>query len=660
MRYIILLAFHFFVRVCLVSQNIPNDRLVDWSNSGAKIHEPQLKKSILSFGAVSDGITDCSLAFQAAINSFSKKAAILYLPKGKYYLSTPIYLEDSVILRGEHADSTTLIFNLKNNAHCISASGKVDTTSTFLLATANKGVRFFRANHESKIKAGDYIKLYENEAGRIYSDWANHCIGQILQIKNIRNDTIFIEDALRMDFTLNNLARYHRIFPKKAIGIECLSLIRKDSTSAQTHNIYFSFTVNSWVKGISSTYSNFAHVVIENSNYNTISDSYFTRGYGYGGGGRAYGTVLQYTSGNNLIFNNIYEHLRHSVLLQAGVNGNVISFNFSFDPFWEEALYPSDFAGDLVCHGNFVYANLFEGNICNKISIDNSHGTNGPYNTFFRNRAEKYGIYINLGAGNGMNLIANEIPHNSGIISTFGSDHFLYGNVLKGKITPTGTNLVNISSLYLKEKPNCYFTEEDLEIIGHSNSSNFRINKAKERESKGVHAFCNNCQIFSNSNLDISGNTEVCKSKPQQFQVQFLPCTAYNWTSDNDSIQIQSGSNQCMVNSSSIGIKNLKVQLLTKENMRDCSINLSKEIQIKECTSLDDFSNYSFDEVNQIVFNTNGFQIEIYNISGQQIFSKKIEFNSFNLINLDLPSGIYFIKLTNNKSHSRTIKMIRN
>ena len=160
--------------------------------------------------------------------------------------------------------------------------------------------------------------------------------------------------------------------------------------------------------------------------------------------------------------------------------------------------------------------------------------------------------------------------------------------------------------------------------------------------------------------MDISGNTEVCKSKPQQFQVQFLPCTAYNWTSDNDSIQIQSGSNQCMVNSSSIGIKNLKVQLLTKENMRDCSINLSKEIQIKECTSLDDFSNYSFDEVNQIVFNTNGFQIEIYNISGQQIFSKKIEFNSFNLINLDLPSGIYFIKLTNNKSHSRTIKMIRN
>ena len=62
---------------------------------------------------------------------------------------------------------------------------------------------------------------------------------------------------------------------------------------------------------------------------------------------------------------------------------------------------------------------------------------------------------------------------------------------------------------------------------------------------------------------------------------------------------------------------NLKVQLLTKENMRDCSINLSKEIQIKQCTSLDDFSNYSFDEVNQIVFYTNGFQIEIYNISGQ-------------------------------------------
>lgn len=121
---------------------------------------------------------------------------------------------------------------------------------------------------------------------------------------------------------------------------------------------------------------------MENSNNILVNNCYFTRGYGYGGGGRAYGTVLQFTSGNCLIFNNIFEHLRHSVLLQAGVNGNVISYNYSFDPYWEEALYPSDFGGDLVCHGNFVFANLFEGNICSKMSIDNSHGINGPYNTF--------------------------------------------------------------------------------------------------------------------------------------------------------------------------------------------------------------------------------------------------------------------------------------
>jgi len=81
------------------------------------------------------------------------------------------------------------------------------------------------------------------------------------------------------------------------------------------------------------------------------------------------------------------------VLLQSGANGNVISYNYSLNPNQSDSP-PANGAGDLVLHGNYPFANLFEGNICQNVMIDASHGINGPYNTFFRNRVQLYGIIM--------------------------------------------------------------------------------------------------------------------------------------------------------------------------------------------------------------------------------------------------------------------------
>ncbi len=40
----------------------------------------------------------------------------------------------------------------------------------------------------------------------------------------------------------------------------------------------------------------------------------------------AYGTMLHFTTGECLIENNIFEHLRHSTIVQAGANGNVFGY----------------------------------------------------------------------------------------------------------------------------------------------------------------------------------------------------------------------------------------------------------------------------------------------------------------------------------------------
>jgi len=76
-------------------------------------------------------------------------------------------------------------------------------------------------------------------------------------------------------------------------------------------------------------------------------------------------------------------------LVQHGANGNVFAYNFSFNA----KSYAGEFIGpiyykntDISLHGHYPFSNLFEGNIAQYIYSDHSHGANGPYNTFLRNR----------------------------------------------------------------------------------------------------------------------------------------------------------------------------------------------------------------------------------------------------------------------------------
>ena len=92
--------------------------------------------------------------------------------------------------------------------------------------------------------------------------------------------------------------------------------------------------------------------------------------------------MLHFTTNECLVEDNIFNHLRHSMILQAGANGNIFSYNYSYDPYWTGVFFPANSAGEIVLHGNWPYANLFEGNDVGNIVIDNSHDANGPHNTF--------------------------------------------------------------------------------------------------------------------------------------------------------------------------------------------------------------------------------------------------------------------------------------
>lgn len=112
----------------------------------------------------------------------------------------------------------------------------------------------------------------------------------------------------------------------------------------------------------------------------------------------------------------------------------------------------------MVLHGNYVYANLFEQNDGQNIVIDNSHGANGPHNTFFRNRGSLFGIFFSDNTSPNQNLVGNEIPNTSAPYSAVnytiqGTGHFVHGNNNKGTIAPSGTSNLPDTSYYFGQRP---------------------------------------------------------------------------------------------------------------------------------------------------------------------------------------------------------------
>jgi len=119
------------------------------------------------------------------------------------------------------------------------------------------------------------------------------------------------------------------------------------------------------------------------------------------------------------------------------------------------------------------------------IQIDYTHGPSGPFNTFFRNRADGYGLVMSSGSyqSDSMNFVGNEITNTTflhGNYALAGSSHFEFGNNVKGTITPSGTNNLPDSSYYLDGLPR-FLTSSDFPTIGIPNASSAGSIPARDR-----------------------------------------------------------------------------------------------------------------------------------------------------------------------------------
>ncbi len=482
--------------VCSTAQIVPYANRVDWLDAGypGSFPEPATIRNVMDFGAVGDGVADERNAILYAIYSLNNLPGVIFFPAGTYKITSTISLPSGVVLRGEGATSSFIKFNMGGAAiDGFSISGSVNSTEVPAVSGYTKGSTqlVIDAAYENFFVAGDYIELRQTNGtwDTNPASWATYSVGQVAQIISVSGTTLTLNQQLRIDYDVALNPHLRKMTPKMNVGIECMNIERIDEpASGAGYNILFGNSANCWVKGIESNKSVGSHVMIENSTNIEVRGSYFHHAFTYDGSGtRGYGVTINNHSGLCLVEDNIFEHLRHAMMVKHGANGNVFGYNYSLDPFRSET--PANAGGDISVHGHFPYANLFEGNIIQNYMIDHYWGPAGPYNTFFRNRCELYGIIMTNSNGydsNMQNFVGNEAPSTGLFMGNYvitGTGHIQHGNNIRGTVTPSGTSTVNDNSYYLNYQP--WFWSDGLSgtwpSLGYPNAGNSGTIPAKNR-----------------------------------------------------------------------------------------------------------------------------------------------------------------------------------
>jgi len=442
------------------AQTLPPERAAKWTLAGLRDTTTSgfAEINMQSAGVLGDGVYENDSVMNAVLAGLNSPGSILQFPAGNFLFKHTIVLPSNVVIRGLGAAVTTFTMDLGGTGHAFDIFGNsVNTDTSSILQSALKDSSSLLIANAVGFSAGNWIQIVIDDTDLVTSSWAYGTVGQILAIENITGNLVQLKSPLRMEFGLDRSPLIRKIQAVHNVGIECLGIHRIDNTAPeQSSIIHLRHAVNCWIDGVETYNCTFSHIEAESCANILVARSYLHHAFDYGDGGRGYGVMLDVTSSECRVQDNVFEHLRHSMILQTGANGNVFAYNYSFDPYW--TTFPNNASGDMVLHGNYPFTNLFEQNICQNIVIDNSHGPNGPYNTFLRNRAGGYGIFFSATNSPNQNFLGNDItnlnfPYSLVNYTILGNGHFIYGNNNKGNIHPSGTQILPDSSYAYLQRP---------------------------------------------------------------------------------------------------------------------------------------------------------------------------------------------------------------
>jgi hypothetical protein len=440
------------------SQLIPDDRRIKWSPGipGGIPHITHPIANVLHFGADPAGGKDSYQSFVKAMNSLPESGGIVFIPSGSYRIDSTIRITRSnIVFKGDKPHVPRLHSYANGNSIEIRPVKKGNWIS--LISGYEKNSNSVKTDNTTDFLAYQFAEIQqENDSILMYTkpdwiqQWSENSVGQIFEIDRLTSNTIFLKNSLNISFSTVQKPMIRPVEMIVNTGFEDLYI---EKMIASDHTFHFENTAYCWIRNVESYHTRRTHVSIAASFANEVRESYFHHSFDYGGGGSGYGVECRMHTTNTLVENNIFDSLRHAMMVQTGANGNVFAYNYSVNPVQGEGevnLNKGWIPPDISVHGHYPFMNLFEGNHVSEIGIADYWGPAGPGNTFFRNRVIDEGIFI-YDHTHRQNVVGNEttkITH----ADESGRDNIETANVIKNIEQVNPITILN-ATLYMNEKP---------------------------------------------------------------------------------------------------------------------------------------------------------------------------------------------------------------
>ena len=531
---------HLITSICLlasvvvgVSQNIPDDRKVDWSIVGHEGEIPcalTLRNAITEFSIDNTGANDVTTAVNAALLAIEDDEA-LYFPAGTYLLEGEVNIPSNRVIRGESPSLTIFHLDYANEGTGFTISGAAEGTESSISAVGAFGEYTITLNSTAGFSVGDDIEIAQandpaihgaEDAGDLTA-WAENLKGQLAVITAINGSVVTIDRSLAFDYDISFAMSARKLNLAENAGIENLKIIRvsDNGTGAANNNVWLAYTKNCWMRKVHLEYSSRYHVRIEYSRNFEATECFIDKAYNCGGGGAGYGFLIQDHVTECLFENNIANALRHPWIPKEGAVRNVFAYNYSYGTTQGAACDAdplTDSYADISVHGHYPAFNLFEGNIVYRIGSSDAWGPNGPGNTFFRNRVLGLkGIWIQSYTKS-QNVIGNELTHPSAQFEmdrdgTIDGTTLHYDNYDTNGLLDDAAPSTVASSYYLSGKP-AFFGANTWPSIGPGVSFNTGEIPAQQRFNSGDYftegPVCSACQIPQlGEDVSLCGKTEI-------------------------------------------------------------------------------------------------------------------------------------------------------
>ena len=477
-----LLALLILYGIVTTGQIIPGDRRIEWS-PGIENGIPEITaaiRNVLDYGADSTGVNDSRSAFITALNSVPYQGGVVFVPAGSYKISSTITIgKNNVVVRGQ-GKKTKILMDFSGDCFRVETYRRGDWQN--VSAELIKDSVTVTVPDGTKFSAGQFAEIQqENDPQVMYTrskwnqSWAQNSVGQLFEVKGVEGNRVTFKTPLHISFSerLNPQIRPQDFV--RNVGFENFYIQKLE---AGGHTFSFKNAAYCWIKNVESYHTRKSHVNLTSSLGCEIRDSYFHHSFSYGGGGSAYGVECAFHATDNLVENNIFAYLRHSMMVHLGANGNVFGYNYSLNNVQGEGetnLNVGWIPPDISVHGHYPYMNLFEGNEVEEVGIGDYWGPAGIGNTYFRNKVNGEGILYHDNSDY-QNVIGNvtKFLKTSGGNSRYKLEH---GNVINGK-TFWNSSIEERElpfSYYLNSTPSFFNNQENWPPYGPDQSNEAKL-----------------------------------------------------------------------------------------------------------------------------------------------------------------------------------------